>query len=154
MTFHKGTFGCLLLALFITMTGWAGRAHALTQEQALRLADGDSDSRIEALNELVAAGDATLAPYVEALLADEVKVANGKALLVQGTEVLEAGTNTKTTLPDDAEDVVNNNRMRQALEGALAAFKLFSPDRALRAKAIGELNNSAEIGRASCRERV
>ena len=48
------------------------------------------------------------------------------------------------TLPADAEDVVNNNRMRRELESALAALKLYSPDRALRAKAIAELRDSAD----------
>ena len=138
--------GCLFLGLLMCVLGWAGRAHALTPAQALAIADGDSDDRITALNTAVAAGDTALVPYVEALLADEVKVAGGKALLVKGTEVTEAASGAKAELPDDAEDVVNNNRMRQALEGALAAFKLFSADKAVRAKAITELNSSADEG--------
>ena len=44
-----------------------------------------------------------------------------------------------TTLPDNAEDVVNSNRMRRALEGALAALKLFSTDVGARSQAIDEL---------------
>ena len=43
-------------------------------------------------------------------------------------KAVDARTGAATTLPDDAEDVVNSNRMRRALEGALAALKLFSPD--------------------------
>jgi urea transport system permease protein len=141
MSFLKGTFGCLLLAL-------AGWACALTPEQALRIAEGESDDRIAALNAAAATRDAALVPYLQALLADEVKLAGGKALIVRGDEVVEAATGAKLTLPDDAEDVVNNNRMRQALEGALAAFNLSSLDRAVRAKAIADMKDSVDEGLA------
>ncbi len=139
MTFLKGLLGGLLLAL-------AGWAHALTPDQALRIASGESDDRIAALNEAVAAGDAALVPFVEALLADEVKLAGSKAYVVKDDQVVEAGSGAKATLPDDAEDVVNNNRMRQALESTLAGFRLFSPDRAVRETAIGELKDAADEG--------
>jgi len=141
MSFLKGTFGCLLLAL-------AGWACALTPEQALRIAEGESDDRIAALNAAAATRDAALVPYLQALLADEVKLAGGKALIVRGDDVVEAATGAKATLPDDAEDVVNNNRMRQALEGALAAFNLSSPDREVRAKAIADMKDSVDEGLA------
>jgi urea transport system permease protein len=141
MSFLKGTFGCLLLAL-------AGWACALTPEQALRIAEGESDDRIAALNAAAATRDAALVPYLQALLADEVKLAGGKALIVRGDEVVEAATGAKLTLPDDAEDVVNNNRMRQALEGALAAFNLSSLDREVRAKAIADMKDSVDEGLA------
>jgi urea transport system permease protein len=139
MTLFKGTFGCLLLAL-------AGWACALTPEQALRMADGESDERIAALNERAAAGDPDLQAYVQALLADEVKLAGGKALIVRGDEVVEAGSKAKAALPEGAEDVVNNNRMRQALEAVLAVFNLSSPEREVRAKAIADLKGSADEG--------
>ncbi len=142
MTFLKGLLGGLVLAL----AGWAGSAYALSPEQALRIAEGDSDDRIAALNEVLGSGDAALVPYVNALLADEVKVAAGKAFIVRGEEVVEAGSGAKAKLPEDAEDVVNNNRMRQAFEGALAAFKLTSPERAERAKAIETLKSTADEG--------
>ncbi|HEY6133263.1 MAG TPA: urea ABC transporter permease subunit UrtB [Rubrivivax sp.] len=141
MSFLKGTFGCLLLAL-------AGWACALTPEQALRIAEGESDDRIAALNAVAATRDATLVPYLQALLADEVKLADGKALIVRGDDAVEAATGAKVKLPDDAEDVVNNNRMRQALEGALAAYNLSSPDREVRAKAIADMKDSVDEGLA------
>jgi urea transport system permease protein len=150
MTFLRGLLG----GLFLALAGWAGGAFALTPEQAWRIAQGDSDERIAALNEVVAAGDAKLVPYVEALLADEVKLAAGQALIVRGQTVVEAASGATATLPEDAEDVVNNNRMRQALEGALAAFRLFSPDRDVRDKAIGELKDSADEGMLALLEKA
>jgi urea transport system permease protein len=139
VTFFKGTFGCLLLAL-------AGWACALTPEQAVRMASGDSDSRIAALDAAVAAGDATVVPYIEALLADEVRVAGARAFIVRGEVVVDASNGGTAALPAEAEEVINNNRMRQALESARAAFKLFSPERSVRVAAIGELRDSADEG--------
>ena len=123
---------CVLLRLvllclsFLALPAWA-----LTPEQAARIAAGDSDDRIKALNETVAAADVGLGPFLQAVLADEVKVAGGKAYVVRDGKAVEAGTNAAATLPDGAEDVVNNNRMRREMESALAALALFSPDRAL-----------------------
>lgn len=110
--------------------------HALTPDQALRIVSGESDARIAALNEVVAAADPELQAFVQAILADEVKIVGGKVLVVKDGKV-----------PDGAEDVVNNNRMRRELEAALAALQLFSPDRALRTKAIAELKDSADEGK-------
>ena len=119
-------------------------AVALTSEQAGSIAAGDSDDRVAALNERVAAGDAALVPFVQALLDGTVKTAAGKAFVVSGGKAIEAATGAAATLPADAEDAVNNNRMRRELESALAALKLYSPDRGLRAKAIAELKDSAD----------
>ena len=125
----------LCSSLFAAAAGCAP-AWALTPEQALRIAAGDSDDRIAALNEVVAAADPALAAFVQALLADEVKVAGGKAFIVRDGKAVDAATGAAATLPDDAEDVVNNNRMRaRAARPRWPRCKLFSPDRAARAKA-------------------
>jgi urea transport system permease protein len=127
----------LLLCCFLVFSQSA--AFALSSDQAWRIAQGESDNRIAALNEVVTAADPALAAYVKALLADEVKVAGGKALIVRDGKASDAATGAAVALPEGAEDVVNPNRVRRELEGALAALQLFSPDRALRAKAITEM---------------
>ncbi|HLL13236.1 MAG TPA: urea ABC transporter permease subunit UrtB, partial [Rubrivivax sp.] len=117
-------------------------AFALTPAQALRIAQGESDDRIAALAEAVASADPALATYVQALLADEVKVANGKAYVTSNGKVVEAGSGVQVAaLPDGAEDVINPNRVRRELEAALAALRLFSADRAERAKAVMDLKD-------------
>ena len=121
-------------------------ARALSSEQALAIAQGDSDARIAALNERVTARDPQLAAYVEALLADEVRVAGGKVYLVRGAASTLVGSGAAAPLPEGAEEVVNNNRMRLALEGALAAFRLGSPDREVRAKAVADLRDVFDEG--------
>ena len=135
-----------LVFLLLLLGPWS--AWALTPDQALRIAQGDSDARIAALNEVVVAADPALAAYVQALLADEVKIVGGKALIVHDGKVTDAASGAAATLPaDGVEDVVNPNRVRRELESALAALKLFSPDRAERAKAVTELKDQADEGK-------
>ncbi len=134
--------GGLFLALLLSLP-----ALALTPELAGRIAAGESDDRIAALNEAVASADAALVPFVQALLADEVKVAGGRAYIVRDDKTIEAASGQPATLPDDAEDVINNNRMRGELEAAVAALSLFSPDREARAKSIADLKDAIDEGK-------
>jgi len=117
----------------------AAQAQALTPAQARAIAAGETDERVAALNAVAAAGDPALGPFVQALLDDAVKLTPQAVLVVEGDQVLDAATRLKAQLPDDAEDVVNNNRMRAALQSAAALLKLFSPQLDERAAALAEL---------------
>jgi urea transport system permease protein len=118
-------------------------AQALTPEVALAIASGEVDSRIAALNKAAIDADVTLAGFVDQLLADEVKVAGGRIFFVKNDKVTDvAGVAAK--LPDGAEDVVNNNRMRSELEAAKAALGLFSTDQSARVKALKELKDKID----------
>ena len=136
----------LRLIVFVLAAALGSSAFALTTDQALRIAQGESDARIAALNEVVLAADPALTAYVQALLADEVKLAGGKAYIVRDGQATDAASGAVAKLPEGAEDVVNPNRVRRELEGALAALKLFSPNRAERAKAVAELKEQASEG--------
>src|SRR6476619_709732 len=114
-------------------------AFALTSEQALAIAAGENDSRIEALNAAVARGDERLAAFVQAMLDDEVKVAGAKVFIVHDGKSVDAATGAPAALPDGAEDVTSNNRTRGALEAALAGLRVLSPDVAVRRGAVDEL---------------
>jgi len=135
-----------ILCALVALMAWLGMApaHALTPEQAGKIAAGDSDDRVAALNERVAAGDADLVPFVQALLDDAVKTAGGKAYVTVDGKTVLAGAGTPATAPADAEDAVNNNRMRRELEAALAALGLFAKDTAARAKAIEGLKDGVD----------
>ncbi len=133
-------FKSLLAALLLAVSPLV--SHALTPAEANAIAAGDNDDRIAALGKAAAAGDAGLGDFVQALLDGEVKVKGDKTWVVRGENVTEAGSNAKATLPDDAEDVSNNNRMRGALEAALASLKLLSTDVAVRRAALTELATS------------
>ena len=125
---------CLFLGVLI-----APGTRALTPEDAAAIAAGETDDRIAALNKAAAQPDAALAAFVQALLDDGVKVAGGKAYQTIGGKTSLAGSGTAAAVPADAEDVVNNNRMRGALEAALGTLKLVSPDAAVRRAALTEL---------------
>ncbi len=126
------------------MLAAAAPAQALTQAQALAIASGETDARIEALAKATAEAADGLAPFVRALLDDEVKLAGERVFLVQADKAKDVQTGADTPLPGNAEDVVNNNRMRQELEAALAGLQLFSPDVKLRSKAVNELKDSVD----------
>ncbi|MBS0444664.1 MAG: urea ABC transporter permease subunit UrtB [Proteobacteria bacterium] len=136
-------FRPFLRSIAISLLALGGFAHALTAEQARAIAAGDSDERIAALDAAVASGDLQLAPFVQALLDDEVKVAGGQVYVVHDDKATDAVTGAAATVPEGAEDVNNNNRMRGALQSALAALRLYSTDVAQRRAAVGELAKSA-----------
>jgi urea transport system permease protein len=130
------------IRLALAALAWvlAGPAAALGPEQIRALALGDNDERIEALSEAAASGDPSLGPYIEALLADEVRtVGDDQVFIVHGNDVRNALTGEPATLPENAEEVVNSNRIRRALQAALAALKLFSDDPVVRGQAIAQM---------------
>ncbi|MBK6713961.1 MAG: urea ABC transporter permease subunit UrtB [Burkholderiales bacterium] len=133
-------FLILSMALAAFAAPWA---QALTPEEATAIAVGETDDRIAALNQAAAQADPALAVLLQALLDDAVKVVGGKAFVTRDGKTLLAGSSTEAAVPADAEDVVNNNRMRGALEAALGTLKLVSPDVVVRRAALAELSKQA-----------
>ena len=98
----------------------AASAHALTPEQAKAIAIGESDARIDALRAAVAGADDKTVAFIQALSDDAVKVVAGKPVIVKDDKAVDPVSGAETALPDTAEDVMNNNRMRGELDTALA----------------------------------
>ena len=142
------------LILLFALLGGLTSVWALTPDQASAIAAGDSDDRIKALNAVVAMADPALEAFVKALLDDAVKIAGGQAYIVKDGKAVEAASGAAATLPADAEDAVNNNRMRRELEAAIAVLKLVSPDRAVRAAAITELKDQVDEGKLGLIEKA
>ena len=137
----------LLLACALAL-GLAGGAHALTPEQARAIAAGDStDARIAALNQAVQTADARTAAFVDALANDAVKLAGGQVLVVDGERAHDPVTGAAAALPADAEDVINNNLMRAALEAAQAALQLGSAEEPVRLAAARALLSEPDASR-------
>jgi urea transport system permease protein len=63
-------------------------------------------------------------------------------------------TGAAAPLPDTAEDVVNNNRMRGELDSALAGMKLLSPVEAVRRDAIKALQGEVDEGKLKLLEKA
>jgi urea transport system permease protein len=133
----------LLLALLCLATG----AHALNALEVKAIAIGETDTRIEALNKAVSVADDKTAAYIQAMADDAVKVVGDKLLVVKDGKATDPVTGAEVALPADAEDIINNNRMRGELDTALAALKLFSKDDALRAAAIQALLKDPDEGK-------
>ena len=129
-------------------------AHALTYDEALAMASGESDARIEALGKAVAQGDDKTAAYLQALADDAVKLAAGKVLVLKDGKGLDPVSGQAMEVPADAEDVMLNNRLRGEIDTALAALKLFSSDTALRQQAALALLKEPDASRLPVLEKA
>jgi urea transport system permease protein len=133
-------FGCAAL-LFI----WASAAHALRPEVVDKLARGESDEKIAAINSLVGAADATAIPLLQALQDGEVQTAGAVILIFRNGKASDAVSGQSVApLPDAREDVVVNNRVRRELGSAIASLKLVAPERDIRLAAAKALEAGAD----------
>ena len=132
-----------LLSVILLMV--ATPALALDKAAIEKLAFGDGDERSAAVTALVKEGDPKAIPVLQALSEGEMQTAGKRVLIVKGEEATDAVTGEKVSpLPADRDDVVANNRLRGEIDGALAAFKLLSPDRAARFEAAKSLAGGAD----------
>ena len=131
----------LILTAFLT---FAASAHAISVDDANAISSGETDARIEALNNAVARADAGTAVFLQALADDAVKLVRGKAIMVRDDKGIDPATGAEFALPEDAEDVINNNRMRGEIDSALAALKLFSKDDKVRMAAVQQMQRDAD----------
>ncbi len=127
------SLGCVV-GLFLSL-----HAHALTPAQALALTVGDTDTRITALQQALASPDEKTAAFLQAMADDAVKLQGSQVLLVRDAQAFDPVTGASAALTGDAQDVINNNRMRGEIDSALAALQLLSPDAAKRLQAVNAL---------------
>ena len=137
---------CVVLircSVVLIMLSWCAGTHALDTADYAALASGDSDTRIAAINKVIASGDAAAKPFLQALLDDGVKIAGDKTFVVDASgNAIDPTSGAAVSLPADAEDVINNNRIRSELEAALAFLDLNSNERELRAAATKTLQDA------------
>ena len=134
----------LLRKLLIFAAFGFANVHAITVDEANAISSGDTDARIEALSLAVAHADARTQLFLQALADDAVKLVRGKAIMVSGDKGTDPASGTEFALPEDAEDVINNNRMRGEIDSALAALKLFAKDDKVRMAAVQQLQRDAD----------
>ncbi|MEQ1776677.1 MAG: urea ABC transporter permease subunit UrtB [Burkholderiales bacterium] len=134
-------------ALFVCFACMACPAAALDRAAVEKLAFGEGDERMDAISALVTEGDPRAAEILGALGEGELQTAGKRVLIVKGNDAIDAITGEKlAALPAEREDIVVNNRLRGAVQGALAALKLVSPDRAARFAAAKALAGGADAG--------
>ena len=117
-------------------------ARALDEAALNQLAAEDSDAKLEAINGIVAAGDPAAIPLLRAMLNENLQRSGTRLVIVADDKVTDALTGTTVDASTaKLEPITINNRLRGALEGAIAALKLGSPDRQERlsaAKAVAD----------------
>jgi urea transport system permease protein len=131
----------LLLALALALAAFAPPALALDAAIVHKLALGDtSDDKIAAISALVESGDEQAEPLLKALLAGNVQTSGDRVLIVNGDSAVDAVSGEKVSpVPEDASDVVLNNRIRGVLDAGVSALRLVSSDRGTRLKAARDL---------------
>src|SRR5882672_3008558 len=129
-------------------------AHALTPAQVHDMSIGENDTRSAAIAQVAVSGDPKAQEFFQALLDDAVKTSGEKVFIVHDGKAQDAATGAAVTLPDNAEDVVNSNRMRRDIDAALASLKLLSPDPKQRAAAIKEMRDGTDESKLPIIERA
>ena len=135
----RRTFWALALGLLSHTGTWA-----LTAEESLALAVGENDARIAALQRALAAPDEKTAAFLQAMADDAVKLNGTQVLIVRDGQASDPVSGERVALPANAEDVINNNRMRREIDAALSALRLLSSDNALRLQAAKSVLKEAD----------
>ncbi len=141
----------LLLMLFICHPP---AAFALSADEARAIVIGDSDERIAAIQAAVLRGDAQAMRLLQALSDNEVQVAGDRVFVLRDGQALDPSSGSSVALPGDAEDVVNNNRVRGEIRAAIASMQLFSVEHAEREAAVAILRDAPDESRLALLERA
>ena len=142
------------LPLLFAALFFAAPAQALTSKQALALVAGEAETRIAALNELLAGADDKTVALIQALSDDAVKFTDSAIFVMKDGKGFDPVTGAEVAVPEAAEDVINNNQMRGELDTALASIKLFSPDNTLRAEAVKTLASEPDENKLALVEKA
>jgi len=122
---------------------------AVPKEVVEKLGLGEGDEKVEAIGEIVKAADQAGLALLLSLQNGELQVVADKklVLLVKDGKATDAVTGKAVDpIPEDAEEVVLNNRLRGEIDSAVAALKLASSDRAVRLAAAKALDGAADEG--------
>jgi urea transport system permease protein len=137
----------LSLLAFALASLAASAAAAIDSSTVEKLALGDAAAKLEAVDGLLARGDADAIPILRALLDGRLGVAGGKQVIIEERgALLDAITRLPVAATGELEKVSINNRLRRTLERALAALGLFAPSAAERLVAARDLQQSADEG--------
>ena len=139
-------FALTMFATACTVSLFTTGAMALPAPAIKDLAFGESDEKIQAIGTLVNSGDSAALSFLQSLLDGEVQTSGEEiVLVVKGGTAVDAYTGKVVTpLPETLDDVIVNNRMRQELTTAIAAWTLASPDRPVRLAAAKVLQARVE----------
>jgi urea transport system permease protein len=108
------------------------------------LAGDDPDERIAAVGKIAALASDDAVRVLQALQNDTLyAVPDGGVVVVDGDTAFDPATGRSGPVPDGADGIVVNNRLRGAVEGAMSGLRLLSPDATARKAAALELQSQA-----------
>ncbi len=122
-------------------------AHAAIDVALLQqLAGDDSDSRIEAVGRIAALANDDALRIITAIQDETLYITpDRKVFIIDGGQAFDPASDKTVAVPDDAEGIMINNRLRNAVSAALSGFQLFSQDPAIRLAAAHELQQRATL---------
>ena len=120
---------------------WSATAQALTPEDAYAFAEGDTTERMAVMERLLASGDERAEALIRAMAREAVQVRGEQVLIVEGDRAIDAVTGATVTA-EGASSAMVNNRLRGALQRALAGLDLLGDDPARQREAALRLRAS------------
>ncbi|MEO8040111.1 MAG: urea ABC transporter permease subunit UrtB [Betaproteobacteria bacterium] len=135
-----------ILISFALLLGACLDAHAALDAALVKPLGGeDADARVEAIVKLGALASPEAFAILNALNEQRLYVEpSGRVLVLdEDDRASDPLTGDKLDLPEDAESITVNNRLRRELESALAGLRLFSTDPKVRLRAAQELQQNA-----------
>ncbi len=142
-------FPRLVIALLVAscLTFVPRGAHAAAFESAVRgLASHDMDQVTKAVQILGGLGDPRALVVLQALDSDELRVAADGGVYIQDGSTLRDAVTGHPAKPTAVDSPIVDNEIRRALEPALSALKLGSPDVAVRRAAAVDIAKRPEDG--------
>jgi urea transport system permease protein len=119
------------------------------------LTGDDPDARVEAIARIGALANEDATRLLTALKNDALYATpDGHLYIVADDKAYDPGSGATGPLPEGLDGLMVNNRLRGAVDEALSALKLFSPDRALRLAAATALQKSVTLAQAPLIEKA
>src|SRR5271166_1050370 len=144
---------CSILLALLVLIGGSLRVFALTAEDLKPLAEDDFDAKSQALNQIIAAGDATALRVLEAMEQENVVATSDDRVLIQEGEVLKDPiTGAPVAIKaSEVQPITMNNLLRARVASGLSGLRLQDPDHSVRQKAINALFQEPDPGQATDR---
>ncbi len=134
----------LLIAMLLTGIALPAAA-AMPPQIVQQLGSDDSDDKIAAIDAIAKLPADQARRVLRSLADDKLAIAGERLLVIDGERLLDAESGDQIKpAPAAYETPTINNRIRNALNGALAALRLFADERGLRLEAARELAANAE----------
>ena len=144
----------ILLALWLCAHSVLAHA-AIDAGLVAPLAGDDFGARIEAVNEIAALASDDAYKVLYALRNYGLYATpDGTVLVVDGEQAWNPVTGETTPVPEGADSITVNNRLRRVLDSALSAFRLFSPDPQVRFAAAQAVRRTANVDQLPLIERA